>query len=58
MDEDDLLLDESLSPLEKIFLFAKSDLIFHRYNHRVVYVRVCVRFVGFNPFVGIPNISN
>ncbi|CAG8517817.1 10969_t:CDS:10 [Paraglomus occultum] len=30
MDEDDLLLDESLSPLEKIFLFAKSDLIFHR----------------------------
>ncbi|CAG8527900.1 8720_t:CDS:10 [Ambispora gerdemannii] len=30
MEDDDLLLDDSLSPLEKIFLFAKSEAVFHR----------------------------
>ncbi|CAG8553307.1 13790_t:CDS:10, partial [Ambispora leptoticha] len=30
MEDDDLLLDDSYSPLEKIFVFAKSELVFHR----------------------------
>lgn len=30
MEEDDLIFDETLSPLEKIFLFAKSEMVFHR----------------------------
>ena len=30
MEEEELLLDDSLSPLEKIFLYVKSDLVFHR----------------------------
>jgi len=29
MEEEELLMDESLSPLEKIFLYVKSDLVFH-----------------------------
>ncbi|RUS21891.1 hypothetical protein BC938DRAFT_475332 [Jimgerdemannia flammicorona] len=30
MEEDDLIFDETLTPLEKIFLFAKSEMVFHR----------------------------
>jgi len=29
MEDEELLLDDSLSPLEKIFLYVKSDLVFH-----------------------------
>ncbi|CAJ0919630.1 12415_t:CDS:10 [Entrophospora sp. SA101] len=30
MEDEEILMDESLSPLEKIFLYVKSELVFHR----------------------------